>query len=260
MRTFHIGGAASRAAAVDNVAGQDAPARCKFNNLQDRAPRRGPLWSRCRAPANCRVIDAHGRERERYKVPYGAVIDVEGRRRGQGRPDRRELGSAYPSDRPEVAGVIRFIDFIDGITVQEQIDELTGLASAVVTDPKRRGTRRRTCARCVQPGRHEGQASSASPSTDIPAQYFLPAGAIVIAAGRRCGVASATSSRVSRRKRSKTRDITGGLPRVADLFEARKPKDSAILAERSGIVSFGKDTKGKQRLIITDATATSTRS
>jgi len=151
----------------------------------------------------------------------------------------------------EVAGVIRFIDFIDGVTVQEQIDELTGLASAVVTDPKRRGGSAKDLRPMVRLIDKKG-GELRLPGTDIPAQYFLPAGAIVsLQNGAEVGVGDVVA-RIPQ-ETSKTRDITGGLPRVADLFEARKPKEPAILAERSGVVSFGKDTKGKQRLIIRDA-------
>ncbi|MGH8164258.1 MAG: DNA-directed RNA polymerase subunit beta', partial [Rhodanobacteraceae bacterium] len=150
----------------------------------------------------------------------------------------------------EVAGRVRFIDFVDGITVQSQTDELTGLESAVVTDPKRRGTTAKDLRPTVRLEDKKGKELKL-PGTDIPAQYYLPAGAIVsIQDGAEVGVGDVVA-RIPQ-ETSKTRDITGGLPRVADLFEARKPKEPAVLAERSGIVSFGKDTKGKQRLIIKD--------
>jgi len=150
----------------------------------------------------------------------------------------------------EVAGVVRFIDFLDGVTVQSQTDELTGLESAVVTDPKRRGAQAKDLRPIVRLEDAKGRELKL-PGTDIAAQYFLPAGAIVsIQNGAEVGVGDVIA-RIPQES-SKTRDITGGLPRVADLFEARKPKEPAILAERSGIVSFGKDTKGKQRLVIKD--------
>jgi DNA-directed RNA polymerase subunit beta' len=146
---------------------------------------------------------------------------------------------------------VRFVDFIDGVTVQAQTDDLTGLESSVVTDPKRRGTQAKDLRPIVRLEDKKGKELRL-PGTDIPAQYFLPAGAIIsLQDGAEVGVGDVVA-RIPQ-ETSKTRDITGGLPRVADLFEARKPKEPAILAEISGIVSFGKDTKGKQRLVIKDA-------
>jgi DNA-directed RNA polymerase subunit beta' len=249
MRTFHIGGAASRAAAVDNVQVKTT-GNLKFTNLKTVAHSAGHLVAVSRS-GELSVMDAHGRERERYKVPYGAVIDA---RDGAAVKAGQMVAKWDPHTHPivsEVAGVIRFIDFIDGVTVQEQIDELTGLASAVVTDPKRRGGSAKDLRPMVRLIDKKG-GELRLPGTDIPAQYFLPAGAIVsLQNGAEVGVGDVVA-RIPQ-ETSKTRDITGGLPRVADLFEARKPKEPAILAERSGVVSFGKDTKGKQRLIIRDA-------
>jgi DNA-directed RNA polymerase subunit beta' len=249
MRTFHIGGAASRAAAVDNVQVKTT-GTLKFTNLKTVAHSAGHLVAVSRS-GELSVMDAHGRERERYKVPYGAVIDA---RDGAQVKAGQIVAKWDPHTHPivsEVAGVVRFIDFIDGVTVQEQIDELTGLASAVVTDPKRRGGSAKDLRPMVRLIDKKG-GELRLPGTDIPAQYFLPAGAIVsLQNGAEVGVGDVVA-RIPQ-ETSKTRDITGGLPRVADLFEARKPKEPAILAERSGVISFGKDTKGKQRLIIRDA-------
>ncbi len=249
MRTFHIGGAASRAAAVDNVQVKTTGA-VKFNNLKTVQHNNGHLVAVSRS-GELSVMDAHGRERERYKVPYGAVIDVKD---GASIKAGQTIAKWDPHTHPivsEVAGVIRYIDFQDGITVQEQVDELTGLASSVVTDPKRRGVAAKDLRPMVRLVDKKG-GELRLPGTDIPAQYFLPAGAIVsLQDGAEVGVGDVVA-RIPQ-ETSKTRDITGGLPRVADLFEARKPKEPAILAERSGIISFGKDTKGKQRLIIKDS-------
>ncbi|MBZ0221746.1 MAG: DNA-directed RNA polymerase subunit beta' [Dokdonella sp.] len=248
MRTFHIGGAASRAAAVDNVQVKTT-GTLKFTNLKTVAHNSGHLVAVSRS-GELSVMDAHGRERERYKVPYGANIDA---RDGAAVKAGQIVAKWDPHTHPivsEVAGVVRFIDFQDGITVQEQIDELTGLASAVVTDPKRRGTAAKDLRPMVRLLDKKG-GELRLPGSDIPAQYFLPAGAIVsLQNGSEVGVGDVVA-RIPQ-ETSKTRDITGGLPRVADLFEARKPKEPAILAERSGVISFGKDTKGKQRLIIRD--------
>ncbi|HEX6614205.1 MAG TPA: DNA-directed RNA polymerase subunit beta', partial [Rhodanobacteraceae bacterium] len=249
MRTFHIGGAASRAAAVDSVVVKTT-GNLKFNNLKTVQHAQGHLVAVSRS-GEVSVIDAHGRERERYKVPYGATISVKD---GAEVKAGQTVANWDPHTHPivsEVAGRVRFIDFVDGVTVQAQTDELTGLESAVVTDPKRRGTTAKDLRPTVRLEDKKGKDLKL-PGTDIPAQYYLPAGAIVsIQDGAEVGVGDVVA-RIPQ-ETSKTRDITGGLPRVADLFEARKPKEPAILAERSGVVSFGKDTKGKQRLIIKDA-------
>jgi DNA-directed RNA polymerase subunit beta' len=251
MRTFHIGGAASRAAAVDSVQVKTMGA-LRFNNLKTVQHTGGHLVAVSRS-GEVSVMDVQGRERERYKVPYGAVISVK-----DGAPVKagQVVANWDPHTHPivsEVAGVLRFTDFIDGITVVEQIDELTGLQSAVVTDPKRRGGAAKDLRPMVRLNDKKGKELKL-PGTDIPAQYFLPAGAIVsLQDGALVGVGDVVA-RIPQ-ETSKTRDITGGLPRVADLFEARKPKEPAILAETTGIVSFGKDTKGKQRLLITDKDA-----
>ncbi len=249
MRTFHIGGAASRAAAIDNVTVKTT-GTLKFTNLKTVRHNQGHFVAVSRS-GEVSVLDTHGRERERYKIPYGASIAVED---GAAVKSGQTVANWDPHTHPivsEVAGKVRFIDFIDGVTVQSQTDELTGLESAVVTDPKRRGTAAKDLRPMVRLEDKKGKDISL-PGTDLPAQYFLPAGAIVsIQNGSEVGVGDVVA-RIPQES-SKTRDITGGLPRVADLFEARKPKEPAILAEKSGVVSFGKDTKGKQRLVIKDA-------
>ncbi|MBS0570915.1 MAG: DNA-directed RNA polymerase subunit beta', partial [Proteobacteria bacterium] len=236
MRTFHIGGAASRAAAVDNVQVKTA-GTLKFNNLKTVHHAQGHLVAVSRS-GELSVMDAQGRERERYKVPYGATISAKD---GAAIKPGQIVANWDPHTHPivsEVAGKVRFIDFIDGLTVQAQTDELTGLESAVVTDPKRRGTQAKDLRPTVRIEDKKGKELKL-PGTDIPAQYFLPAGAIVsLQDGAEVGVGDVVA-RIPQ-ETSKTRDITGGLPRVADLFEARKPKEPAILAEVSGIVSFGK--------------------
>ncbi|WP_258223370.1 DNA-directed RNA polymerase subunit beta', partial [Stenotrophomonas sp. HMWF023] len=248
MRTFHIGGAASRAAAVDNITVKTTGS-VKFSNLKSVAHANGSLVAVSRS-GEMSVLDAHGRERERYKLPYGATItskDGDAVKAGQ------TVANWDPHNHPivsEVAGFIRFIDFVDGITVIEKTDELTGLASREITDPKRRGAQAKDLRPIVRIVDGKGNDLSI-PGTDLPAQYLLPPRSIVnLQDGAAVGVGDVVAK--IPQEASKTRDITGGLPRVADLFEARKPKDPAVLAERSGIISFGKDTKGKQRLIIKD--------
>ncbi len=249
MRTFHIGGAASRAAAVDNITVKTTGS-IKFNNLKSVEHANGSLVAVSRS-GELSVLDGHGRERERYKLAYGATITAK-----DGDPVKagQSVANWDPHNHPivsEVAGFIRFIDFIDGVTVIEKTDELTGLASREITDPKRRGTQAKDLRPIVRIVDAKGN-DLAIPGTDLPAQYLLPPRSIVnLQDGAPVGVGDVVAK--IPQEASKTRDITGGLPRVADLFEARKPKDPAILAERSGIISFGKDTKGKQRLIIKDA-------
>jgi len=247
MRTFHIGGAASRAATVNNVQVKNSGS-LKLHNIKTVANKEGHLVAVSRS-GELGVIDSHGRERERYKIPYGAVINSGD---GQAVNGGQIVANWDPHTHPivvEVAGKVRFIDFTDGVTVQKTTDEITGLSSLVVTDPKQRGAAGKDLRPMVQLVDESGEELNI-PGTDVAAHYFLPAEAIV---GLEDGTGVAVGDIIARipQESSKTRDITGGLPRVADLFEARKPKDPAIMAEISGTVGFGKETKGKQRLIIT---------
>ena len=249
MRTFHIGGAASRSAAISNVEVKSAGS-IKLNNIKTVENKDGNLVAVSRS-GEVSVIDDHGRERERYKIPYGAVSVV---REG----DRVKAGQVIvtwdPHTHPvvtEVQGFARLVDFIEGVTVREQSDEVTGLSSMVVIDPKQRGGSGKDLRPMVKLVDEKGD-DIFIPSTEIVAQYFLPAGAIIgIQDGGQVQVGDVLA-RIPQES-SKTRDITGGLPRVADLFEARKTKDPAILAEATGTISFGKETKGKRRVIVTDA-------
>ncbi len=249
MRTFHIGGAASRAAAVNSIDVKTS-GTVQLHNIKTVKHKNGNLVAVSRS-GELTVMDEVGRERERYKVPYGANILV-----GDG--DKVEGGQMVanwdPHTHPvitEVAGILQFVDFVDGVTVQSQVDEVTGLASLEVIDPKQRPAAGKDMRPMLKLVDKDGNDLNIA-GTDIPARYYLTAGAIVgVTDGAEVEVGD-TLARLPQES-SKTRDITGGLPRVADLFEARKPKDQAILAEATGTVSFGKDTKGKQRLIITDA-------
>jgi DNA-directed RNA polymerase subunit beta' len=248
MRTFHIGGAASRAAAANSVEAKGKGA-ARLHNLKTVHHEKGH-WVAVSRSGELGVIDEFGRERERYKIPYGAVITV-----ADGDPivPGQIVATWDPHTHPvvtEVAGFIKFQDFIDGLTVQSQVDEVTGLSSIVVMDPKQRSSSGKDLRPVVRLLNGKGKEVTFA-NTDIPVVYSLPAGAIVsLEDGAKVSVGDVIA-RIPQES-SKTRDITGGLPRVADLFEARKPKDSAILAEYTGTVSFGKETKGKRRLIITD--------
>ena len=248
MRTFHIGGAASRSAAADSVTVKTS-GHIKFNNLKTVQHADGHLVAVSRS-GELSVLDFAGRERERYKLVYGAVIDVKD---GAEVKAGKTVAKWDPHNHPivsEVAGFVRFVDFVGGISTIEKTDELTGLASVEITDPKRRSGAGKDLRPIVRIVDAKGKDLNI-PGTDMPAQYLLPPRSLVnLQNGAPVGVGDVVA-RIPR-EASKTRDITGGLPRVADLFEARKPKDPAILAERSGIISYGKETKGKQRLIIKD--------
>ena len=247
MRTFHIGGAASRAAAASNIEIKTS-GNINYRNIKVVNHASGNFVVVSRS-GELVVQDEQGRDRERYKVPYGAVLSV-----ADGAAVKRGMVAANwdPHTHPivtELSGKVAFTDVVPGVTVTKQTDELTGLSTYVVMDAKQqRG------GKDVKPtiGLVDAKGNEVLfPGTTIPAKYMLPEGAVVtVEDGATVGVGDVLA-RIPQ-ETSKTRDITGGLPRVAELFEARKPKDAAILAEVSGIVSFGKETKGKQRLVITD--------
>ncbi|WP_376697529.1 DNA-directed RNA polymerase subunit beta' [Wenzhouxiangella sp. EGI_FJ10305] len=248
MRTFHIGGAASRSVAIDHIEVK-SNGSVRLYNLKSVENVEGKLVAVSRS-GELSVIDSHGRERERYKIPYGALLHIK-------EGDKVEVGQQVanwdPHTHPvvaELAGVASFHDFISGVTVTEEVDEVTGLTSMVVTDPKKRGSEGKDLRPMIRLLDKKGKVLNI-PGTEQPAQYYLPAEAVINCTdGQEIKVGDVVA-RIPQAS-SKTRDITGGLPRVADLFEARKPKEGAILAEASGVVSYGKETKGKQRLVITD--------
>jgi DNA-directed RNA polymerase subunit beta' len=248
MRTFHIGGAASRTMVVNNVQAKSKGV-VRLHNMKVVQRRDGHLVAVSRS-GEITLADEQGRERERYKVPYGAELSTE----DANTVDAGQVIARWdPYTHPivtEVAGFVRFAEFEEGITVQRHADEMTGLSSLVIMDPKQRGALgkdKRPMVRLLD----EYGNDLFIPGTSTLAQYPLPSGAIVNLAD---GAEVAVGDVIARipQESSKTRDITGGLPRVADLFEARKPKEQAILAEKSGIIEFGKETKGKQRLMIRD--------
>lgn len=247
MRTFHIGGAASRATASDNVQVKNTGS-VHLNNMKTVENIKGELVVVSRS-GELIVNDTNGRERERYKLPYGALITI-------GKKVDVEAGQVVatwdPHTHPivsEVAGKVSFEHMEEGITVREQTDEITGLSSISVIDPAERASSAKELRPAVNVVDKKGK-EICLPGTNVPAHYFLPANSII---GLNDGADLNIGDVIARipQEGSKTRDITGGLPRVADLFEARKPKEPAILAEISGTVSFGKETKGKRRLVIT---------
>jgi DNA-directed RNA polymerase subunit beta' len=249
MRTFHIGGAASRATAVDNIQVKHG-GTIRLHNLKTVERESGELVAISRSGAIA-VADEHGRERERYKLPYGAVISV-------AEEDEVAAGQVIaqwdPHTHPivaEVSGVATFVEMEEGLSMNRQTDDLTGLTNITVLDPKDRPSAAKDLRPAVRLNDAKGNAVNL-PGSDVPANYFMPSNAILnMEDGGKIGIGDIIA-RIPQ-EGSKTRDITGGLPRVADLFEARKPKEPAILAEATGIVSFGKETKGKRRLVITPA-------
>ncbi len=249
MRTFHIGGAASRSAAISNVQVKSS-GTIKLNNMKTVRNRSNNLVAVSRS-GEIGLMDNYGREKERYKIPYGAELSVD---EGEAVNAGDIIANWDPHTHPvvtEVNGVVELINFDNGVTVQEQTDDVTGLTSLVVMDPKQRIAAGRDLRPMVRLKDENDQPVFLS-GTEIPAEYNLQSGAIV---GIKDGEQVLVGDVLARipQESSKTRDITGGLPRVADLFEARKTKDPAILAEATGMISFGKETKGKQRVIITSA-------
>ncbi len=248
MRTFHIGGAASGSAAISSIEVRNA-GTVKLLNIKSVTNSDGNLVAVSRS-GEISIIDDHGRERERYKLPYGAIVSVKD---GDKVESGQEIATWDPHTHPivtEVAGKVKFYDFIEGVTVDKQVDEITGLSSTVVIDPKSRGAAGKDLRPMVKLVDEEGNDVNLA-GTSIPANYVLPGGAIV---GLEDGTNVSIGDVLARipQESTKSRDITGGLPRVADLFEARKPKEPAIMAEATGTISFGRETKGKQRLVITD--------
>jgi DNA-directed RNA polymerase subunit beta' len=250
MRTFHIGGAASRAAAATQV-------ECKTAGTVRFAPTmryvtnvRGEQVVISRT-GEVLITDEVGRERERHKVPYGATLIVQD---GQALKAGVALATWDPHTRPiitEFSGRAKFENVEEGATVAKQIDEVTGLSTLIVIDGKRRGAGQSKGLRPqVRFIAADGQEVKL-PGSDLPVTITFQVGSLItVKDGQEVNVGDVLA-RIPQ-ETSKTRDITGGLPRVAELFEARSPKDAGVLAEVTGTVTFGKDTKGKQRIIITD--------
>jgi DNA-directed RNA polymerase subunit beta' len=249
MRTFHIGGAASRAAVASQV-------EAKSNGTVRFTPQiryvTNPKGEKAVISRTGEVLvtDDNGRERERHKIPYGATLLA-----ADGKPVKagQTLASWDPHTRPiitEYGGIVRFEHIEEGVTVAKQIDEVTGLSTLVVIDPKRRAAAGKGLRPQVRLLNESGEEIRIA-GTDHPITITFQVGSLITVKDGQQAQVGEVLARVPQ-ETSKTRDITGGLPRVAELFEARSPKDAGVLAEITGTVSFGKDTKGKQRLVITD--------
>jgi len=250
MRTFHIGGAASSSAAINSLQIKSGGI-LKFNDkLKAIENREGKLLVISRS-GEISIVDDYGRIRENYKIQYGSILEG---KEGDTLAAGAQLASWDPHTHPvitEVAGKVIFSDFVDGVTVQQQSDEITGLTSLIVMDAKQRGGASKDLNPAITLVDTKGEPVCI-PGTKIVVHYTLPAGAIVNVTDGGTVESADILARIPQES-SKTRDITGGLPRVADLFEARKTKDPAILAEMTGTVSFGKETKGKRRLVVTNS-------
>lgn len=247
MRTFHIGGAASGSSVVSQIElKNEGTISLRDVKLVDNSEGNSVVVTRS---SELVVQDEHGRDRERHKLPYGAVLSVK-------EGSKVDVGSVVatwdPHTHPiitEVGGKVIFTDMLEGVTVNMQSDEITGRTTYVILDPQRRGGSAHDIKPTISLIDDKGDPVKI-PGTDVDARYQLPPDSIVMLEDGQTVSNGDVLARIPQES-SKTRDITGGLPRVAELFEARKPKEPAILAEATGVVSFGKETKSKHRLVIT---------
>ena len=253
MRTFHIGGAASSSSEENAIFNKNSGV-VSFSDDMKTVTSKDKLEVVVSRNAMCSISDANGKIIEQYKVPYGATLEV------ANSTDLEEgirIASWDPYTRPiisETSGKVKFTDIQDGITVREQLDELTGLSSVEIIEVADRTSAGRDMSPTIEIVDSKGKPVLIGEFKQ-PAVYPLPAGGLVNLVNGQKITAGEVIARMPL-VASKTKDITGGLPRVADLFEARTPKDAAVLAEESGVVSFGKETKGKVRLVITPEGAT----
>ena len=246
MRTFHIGGAASRSVAANSIEVKTA-GTAKYHNLSvvKNSKKDNVVISRS---GELGILDDSGREKERYKIPYGAVITINDE-------EKVEMGQTTVTWDPyttpiitETAGIVKFIDFVEGVSMEKVTDDLTGISSITIND-QASVSFDKNLKPMVTLVDSKGKDLNITNSS-LPAHYILPSRSnVTLTDGQKVGIGD-TIARTPR-ETSGTRDITGGLPRVADLFEARTPKDKAELAEKTGVVSFGKETKGKRRLEVT---------
>jgi len=244
MRTFHIGGMASRGKVEQSTLESRTDGTIRFHNVNI-VHKHGGIDVVMNRHGEVLVVDDSGRERERYSLVYGAHLKVK-------EGDRIQHGALLAEWDPyaipiltETAGAVKFGDIIDGVTMQEQLDEVTGLSRKVIIESRDPDARPRISIKDEKSG-----ATRRIEGSEAEARYFLPVGAnITVAEGDHVD-AGDVIARIPR-ETTKTKDITGGLPRVAELFEARKPKEHAIISEIDGLVAFGKDTKGKRKVVIT---------
>jgi DNA-directed RNA polymerase subunit beta' len=242
MRTFHVGGTATRRAEASTIENRH-PGVVKFHGLNTVKRKDGSFIAMNRN-GEIVISDEHGRERERYGVIYGAKLNV---KEGQKIEAATVMAEWDPFAMPivaEVSGTVKYGDIIEGVTMNEQLDEVTGLSRKSIVESRDADARPRISIK------DEKGNTRNLPNSEAQARYFLPMGAnITVNEGDQVD-AGEIIARIPR-ETTKTKDITGGLPRVAELFEARKPKEHAVIAEIEGVVSFGKDTKGKRKVVVT---------
>ena len=246
MRTFHIGGAASKRAEQSNIEVK-TKGTVKFINVVTVRNKEGNLTVMNRN-GELIVVDANGRERERYSLVYGAKLTIKD---GDSVEKGKLISEWDPYSTPivtEASGTITFEDIEEGVNMQEQFDHVTGLSHKVIIESKATDKRPK-----IIISDEKGEPVKIA-GTNRVARYMLPVGATIVVQDSDSAFAGDTLARIHR-ETAKTKDITGGLPRVAELFEARKPKDAAVVTEIDGIVSFGKDTKGKRKIVVTPENA-----
>jgi DNA-directed RNA polymerase subunit beta' len=246
MRTFHIGGAASLAAVSSNIEVKNNGI-VRLRNLKTvDQEKTGKVVATSRSGILA-IQDSRGRELEQYKIPYGAILTVQ---------DGSEVSSGDivaewdPHTHPiitEVGGIVRLLNLEEGINAKKSVDEITGLTSTVVMAGKRSGSGDVDMRPMIKLVDKKGKDVYIA-GTKVPAQYYLSVGTMIQLKDNAAVGVGEVIARMPQEV-SKSQDIAGGLPRVADLFEARRPKDAAILAEISGVISFGRETKEKKRLV-----------
>jgi DNA-directed RNA polymerase subunit beta' len=244
MRTFHIGGAAARGKIEQSALETRTEGTVHLRNTQLAKKRDGSVVVMNRH-GELVVMDDTGREREHHRLVYGAAMRV-----ADG--DRVNAGQIVAEWDPfaspiltEVTGIVQYGDLVEGVTVIEKVDEVTGLSRKIVIESRAADLRPRIS--IVDP---ETGEPVKLPGTELDARYLLPVGSNIVALEGEQISSGEVIAKIPR-DTTKVQDITGGLPRVAELFEARKPKDHAIISEIDGLVTFGKDTKGKRKIVIT---------
>jgi len=242
MRTFHIGGTASRRAEQTTLQPRN-DGRVKFINLSTVRNKEGDAVVMNRN-GELAIVDETGRERERYPIIYGAKIKVENGRPVKGGDLIAEWDPYTIPILTEASGRVKFGDIVEGVTMQEQLDEVTGFSTKVIAEAKDPEARPRVSIK------DERGRTLKIPGTESMARYLLPVGAHIVVSEQDMVHQGDVIAKIPR-ETTKTKDITGGLPRVAELFEARKPKEFAVISEITGVVSFGKDSKGKRKVVIT---------
>jgi len=247
MRTFHIGGTATRRAEQSALENR-TPGYIKYRNIDVNRKKEGKreFFVIMNRNAEIAIVDDSGRERERYGLVYGARLLVEDGQKLKSRTTIAEWDPFAMSILSEVSGIVQFGDILQGVTMEEKVDEVTGLISRVIIESKDPDARPRISIKDPD----DPKRTLKIPQSNAMARYLMPVGANILVGEGQEIEAGDVLTKIPR-ETTKTKDITGGLPRVAELFEARKPKDIALISEIDGVVSFGKDLKGKRRVVIT---------